>query len=90
MCALIAGVVAVDQRRNADTAATTARARRLLSEAQVLAPENLQVALLLASEAVDLDPTINTAGLIGLIPPAVGTHTDLRRPVPGIWRVARA
>ncbi len=69
VCALIAGVVAVDQRRNADTAATTARARRLLSEAQVLAPENLQVALLLASEAVDLDPTINTAGLIGLIPP---------------------
>ncbi len=69
--------------RNADDAATearqqaalaqeqtkVARARRLLSEAQVIAPENLQVALLLASEAVDLDPTINTAGLIGLIPP---------------------
>ncbi len=82
-CALIAGAVAVDQRRNADDAATdareqaaiaqdqtkVARARRLLSEAQVIAPENLPVALLLASEAVDLDPTINTAGLIGLIPP---------------------
>ena len=83
VCALIAGVVAVDQRRNADDAATeareqaalaqeqtrVARARRLLSEAQVLAPENLQVALLLASEAVSLDPTIDTAGLIGLLPP---------------------
>ena len=83
VCALIAGVVAVDQRRNADDAATdarqqaaiaqdqtkVARARRLLSEAQVIAPENLPVALLLASEAVELDPTIDTAGLIGLIPP---------------------
>ncbi|RPI05253.1 MAG: WD40 repeat domain-containing protein, partial [Actinobacteria bacterium] len=83
VCAVLAGAVAVDQRRNADDAATearqqaaiaqdqtqVARARRLLSEAQVIAPENLSVALLLASEAVDLDPTIDTTGLIGLIPP---------------------
>ena len=58
--AVIAGVVALDQRSNARAEATTAAAQRL--GAQALADDDLDRSLLLARQGVALDDTLQTRG----------------------------